>query len=42
MIKKLIKKYFLELLLFDKEVQDMVKQISLTNIRKRKIKFLQK
>ncbi len=36
MIKKLIKKYFLELLLFDKEVQDMVKQISLTNIRKRK------
>tara|TARA_R100000742_G_C4202608_1_gene31262 strand:+ start:93 stop:203 length:111 start_codon:yes stop_codon:yes gene_type:complete len=36
MIKKLIKKYFLELLLFDKEVQDMVKQIALTNIRKRK------
>ena len=36
MIKKLIKKYFLELLLFDKEVQDIVKQIALTNIRKRK------
>ena len=36
MIKKLIKKYFLELLLVDKEVQDMVKQIALTNIRKRK------
>ena len=36
MIKKLLKKYLLELLLFDKEVQDMVKQIALTNIRKKK------
>jgi len=36
MIKKLIKKYLLELLSFDKEVQDMVKQIALTNIRKKK------
>jgi len=35
-IKKLLKKYLLELLLFDKEVQDMVKQIALTNIRKKK------
>ena len=36
MIKKLIKKYLLELLSFDKEVQDMVRQIALTNIRKKK------
>ena len=36
MIKKLIKKYLLELLSFDKEVQAMVKQIALTNIRKKK------
>jgi len=36
MIKKLLKKYLLELLSFDKEVQDMVKQIALTNIRKKK------
>ena len=36
MIKKLIKKYLLELLSFDTEVQRMVKQIALTNIRKRK------
>ena len=36
MIKKLLKKYLLELLLVDTEVQDMVKQIALTNIRKKK------
>ena len=34
--KKLLKKYLLELLSFDTEVQRMVKQIALTNIRKRK------
>jgi hypothetical protein len=36
MIKYLLKKYLLEFLSFDKEVQDMVKQIALTNIRKKK------
>ena len=35
-VKRWIKKYLLELLSFDKEVQDMVKQIALTNIRKKK------
>jgi len=36
MIRRWIKKYLLELLLVDTEVQAMVKQIALTNIRKKK------
>ena len=36
MIKKLLKKYLINLLLLDEEVQKIVKQIALTNIKKRK------
>ena len=36
MIKRWIKKHLFELLSFDKEVQDVIKQIALTNIRKKK------
>ena len=33
---KLLKKYLINLLLLDEEVQKIVKQIALTNIKKRK------
>jgi hypothetical protein len=36
MIQKLLKKYLIKLLLFDEEIQRIVKQIALTNIRKKK------
>ena len=36
MIQKLLKKYLIKLLLFDEEVQRIVKQIALTSIRKKK------
>tara|TARA_R100001530_G_scaffold103245_1_gene71844 strand:- start:532 stop:642 length:111 start_codon:yes stop_codon:yes gene_type:complete len=36
MIKKLLKKYLIKLLLFDRDVQYVVRQIVLTNIRKKK------
>jgi|TARA_Y100000296_G_scaffold75673_1_gene95575 hypothetical protein len=36
MIKKLLKKYLIKLLLFDRDAQYVVRQIVLTNIRKKK------
>jgi len=36
MIQKLLKKYLIKLLLFDEDIQRIVKQIALTNIRKKK------
>tara|TARA_Y100000310_G_C20156471_1_gene567103 strand:+ start:446 stop:556 length:111 start_codon:yes stop_codon:yes gene_type:complete len=36
MIKKLLKKYLIKLLLFDRDVQYVVRQIVLTDIRKKK------
>ena len=36
MIKKLLKKYLINLLLLDEEVQKIVKQIALTSIQRKK------
>tara|TARA_R100000049_G_C1892833_1_gene45322 strand:- start:41 stop:151 length:111 start_codon:yes stop_codon:yes gene_type:complete len=36
MIKKLLKKYLIKLFLFDRDVQYVVRQIVLTDIRKKK------